>query len=244
MRRQAPTQQQALHVLLRKSLRLEPPLDVLMHRARVQDVVPPTIGRVVSRKTGRMAMPGWLKSKHVFTRMKDEGSFNSADEARELEAALQREEAAGTIERIPVGQVMGGGAEEWYREKKSGLVYRLVVPDFPSKGYWGRVEAPEARSFFCSLCPRERLSPDEYAALVRALDALWREGSIQRARNLNSRIADVFLFHHPPTDETFMLTPPRKELNDHAEWQRWYFNVGRWPGGRTVEIPPPPQQGR
>ena len=35
--------------------------------------------------------------------------------------------------------------ENWYREKETGDIYRLVPPDFPARGAWEKVDIEDLR---------------------------------------------------------------------------------------------------
>ena len=172
--------------------------------------------------------------------------FDSREDVQRFEHALAVELEKGTIERIPVGRLLSHSApEEWYREKASGVVYRYVPPEFPLKGHWARVEEPGARSFFEQLCATDAPSDEEYAGLVRALEALWRRGEVERVRDAGTRIQGVTLYHHRPTDETFELMPPGA-FTARASWRKVFRSHadGSWPGKLQLDVPPAPNEER
>jgi hypothetical protein len=183
---------------------------------------------------------GLLTKSSVFTKMHSGKNFESIEDVQRFEKRLATELEKGTVERIPVGQLLSHVTpEEWYRERKTGIVYRYSPPEFPLKGRWEHVEDPEARSFFEQLYPGDAPTPEEYSVLVRELEALWRRGEVERAPDVNTPLKGVVLYHHPATDETFELTPPG-ELEENAMWIKIFRSRkdGSWPGKLKLDMPP------
>lgn len=46
----------------------------------------------------------------------------------------------GDLVQVPVKKYYAGFPEEWYRCKECPQIWRLVHPDFPFKGIWGRIK--------------------------------------------------------------------------------------------------------
>src|SRR5690606_2751247 len=112
-------------------------------------------------------------------------------------------------------------------------------PEFPLKGLWERVERPEERSFFEQLYPGDAPKPEEYKALRLELEKLWLRGEVERARDVDTPIEGVMLYHHPKTDETFELIPPGAFTKD-GTWRKIFRSQkeGSWPGELMKDIPP------
>jgi hypothetical protein len=183
---------------------------------------------------------GFLTKASLLSKLHSGKEFGSAEDVQRFERRLTEELERGTIERIPVGQLLSHATpEEWYREKQTGIVYRYVPPEFPLKGHWQRVEEPERRSFFEQLYPGEAPTAEEYAELVQRLEERWRRGEVERAAATNTRVAGVMLYHHPATDETFELTPPGA-VTERAGWIKVFRSrkEGSWPGKLRLEVPP------
>ena len=163
---------------------------------------------------------GLLPWRSILSKLHPREQFDSLEEVQEFERRLTLEIDRGTVERIPVGKLFSYATpEEWYREKDSGVVYRYVPPEFPLKGHWLRVKNPEERSFFAQLYHGDAPTPEEYAALAAQLEDLWLRGEVERAPFLKTPIKGVMIYHHPPSDETFELTPPTPSTN-RATWRR------------------------
>jgi hypothetical protein len=116
-----------------------------------------------------------------------------------------------------------------------------VKPDFPSRGHWGPVEAPETPSFFEAMCPNPYPTEAQYHELVRRLDEAWAAKQIECAL-LKERyeLVDVF-FHHPPSDETYDLTLANPYQKGGA-WMKVFFSkqAGNWPDPEKMVLSPPP----
>jgi hypothetical protein len=183
---------------------------------------------------------GLLPRRSILSKLHSGEQFESFDEVQEFQQRLTLELEKGTIERIPVGKLFSYATpEEWYREKDSGVVYRYIPPEFPLKGHWLRVKNPEERSFFAQLHPGDEPTPEEYPSLVSKLEELWLRGEVERAPFLNTPVKGVMLYHHPPSDETFELTPPTPSTG-RATWRKIFrsHQDGSWPGKLKKDIPP------
>ncbi len=183
---------------------------------------------------------GLLPRRSILARLHSGKDFSSLDEVQEFQLRLAAELERGSVERIPVGKMLSHTMpEEWYREKETDIVYRYVPPEFPLKGHWGRVENPEERSFFEQLHPGDAPGPEEYVALRLKLEELWLRGEIERARDVDTPIEGVMLYHYPKTDETFELIPPGAFTQD-GTWRKVFRSQkeGSWPGELKKEVPP------
>jgi hypothetical protein len=201
---------------------------------------------------------GASRSDNLFERLHPTRQFSSSGEMERLERRLREEVERGTLERIQVGKrALATSPEEWYREPASGVVYRYVAPEFPSPGLWEPVDTPEEGYFFekqramsrtrpskpsllGALCPHASPSPEEYSRLVEALDSRWTRGEVERAVDWESG-HPVMLFHFRPTDETYVLTPPRV-FGESGGWRKSDLSSreGTWPGRLWLDCPPPP----
>lgn len=66
--------------------------------------------------------------------------IRSVQEQRELEQQIALILDDGIAQEVPVERHEYAYMDEhWYRETKSGVVYRYVVPNFPALGIWERV---------------------------------------------------------------------------------------------------------
>jgi hypothetical protein len=70
--------------------------------------------------------------------------FNSPAHFQSFRQIIQGAVESGELEPVPIENPYSAGVfyEEWYRTS-SGEVWRLVPPDFPFKGVFERVDAPE-----------------------------------------------------------------------------------------------------
>jgi hypothetical protein len=183
---------------------------------------------------------GLLPKRSILSKLHSGKQFDALEEVQEFQLRLAAELEKGTVERIPVGKMLShSNPEEWYREKDSGVVYRYIPPEFPLKGHWAKVEKPEERSFFEQLYPGDAPKPEEHAVLVRTLDELWLRGEVERARDVDTPLEGVMLYHHPASDETFELTPPGAFTKD-AMWRKIFRSEkeGSWPGELKKDVPP------
>lgn len=166
--------------------------------------------------------------------------FASPDDHREFQARLAALVERGVVVNVPVGKHHSSLDEEaWFRDTRTGAVYRYVPPDWPSTGRWAPVDAPEVPSRFESMCPDLYPTREQYDALVRALDEAWARGEIVAAEHPEaSELPDVF-FHHPASDETYHLilaNPYQKG----GSWMKTFHGEkdGTWPGPLVVGPPP------
>lgn len=183
---------------------------------------------------------GLFPKRSILSKLHPGKDFSALDEVHEFERRLAAELEKGAVERIPVGKMFSHTTpEEWYREKGTGVVYRYIPPEFPLKGMWARVEKPEERSFFEQLYPGDAPTPEEYPALARTLEELWLRGEVERAKDTDSPIEGVLIYHHPKTDETFELMPPASFMKDGV-WRKIFRSQkdGSWPGELKKDIPP------
>jgi hypothetical protein len=66
--------------------------------------------------------------------------FDSYAESEQLEQEIESLIKAGEVEEIPVDTPEHPLLEEhWYREIKTGVVYRYCPPEFPARGVWEEV---------------------------------------------------------------------------------------------------------
>jgi hypothetical protein len=183
---------------------------------------------------------GLLPKRSILSKLHPGKEFESLEALQAFQVRLAAELEKGTVERIPVGKLLSHSMpEEWYREKDTGTVFRYIPPEFPLKGHWAKVEAPEERSFFEQLYPGDAPKPQEHEALVARLDELWRRGQVERAPDTDTPIQGVVLYHHPATDETFELIPPGA-FTKNGSWRKIYRSQkkGNWPGELKKDIPP------
>jgi hypothetical protein len=183
---------------------------------------------------------GLLPKRSILSKLHSSKEFGTFDEVQEFQQRLAAELEKGSVERIPVGKMFSHTTpEEWYREKETGIVYRYIPPEFPLKGLWERVEKLEERSFFEQLYPGDAPKPEEYKALQLKLEELWLRGEVERARDVDTPIEGVMLYHHPKTDETFELIPPGAFTKD-GTWRKIFRSQkeGSWPGELKKDIPP------
>ncbi|HVG63073.1 MAG TPA: hypothetical protein VNA24_31205 [Hyalangium sp.] len=188
---------------------------------------------------------GLLPKRSILSKLHSGKEFSSLEDVQAFEQRLAAELEKGSVERIPVGKMFSHTTpEEWYREKDTGIVYRYIPPEFPLKGMWARVEDPEERSYFEQLCATDRPSKEEYTRLSVELEKRWRKGEIERAYNTHSKIEGSWVYHHPPSDETFELFPPLPSTG-WGMWRKVFRSQkrGSWPGDLKKDIPPPAQRG-
>jgi hypothetical protein len=183
---------------------------------------------------------GFLPKRSVLSQLHSGKDFESLEDVQHFQRRLAAELGTGAIERIPVGRLLSHTMpEEWYRETRTGIVFRYIPPEFPLRGRWERVENPEERSYFEQICVTDQPTPEEYARLVDELEQRWQQGEIERAPNTRAKIAGTFLYHHPPSDETFELYPPLQSTG-RAIWQKVFRShvSGSWPGKLKLDVSP------
>ncbi len=183
---------------------------------------------------------GLLPKRSILSKLHSAEEFSSLEEMQEFQLQLAAELEKGAVERIPVGKLFSHTTpEEWYREKDTSTVYRYIPPEFPLKGLWARVEDPEERSYFEQLCGTDRPTKEEFTRLSAELEKRWRQGEVERARSPSSKIEGTWLYHHPPSDETFELFPPLPSTG-WAMWRKVFRSQkdGSWPGELKKDIPP------
>ena len=178
----------------------------------------------------------------ILARLHRGEEFNTIDEVHDFEAKLKDLVERGYIEVIPVNRKHRSSIDEeaWFRDKRSGLVYRYVKPDFPSRGHWGPVEDPGTPSFFEAMCPDLYPSVEQYRELVRQLDAAWAAKQIECATLKQRYELEEVFFHHPATDETYDLTLANP-YQKGGSWMKVFFSekAGNWPDETMVVGPPP-----
>jgi hypothetical protein len=183
---------------------------------------------------------GLFSKRSILPKLHSGKEFSAFDEVQEFQQRLGAELEKGTVERIPVGRLFSHTTpEEWYREKDTGIVYRYIPPEFPLRGMWARVENPEERSYFEQLCETDRPTSEQHARLSAELEKRWRLGEIERARNTNSPLEGAWVYHHPPSDETFELYAPLPATGQ-GKWRKVFRSQqrGSWPGELKKDIPP------
>jgi hypothetical protein len=183
---------------------------------------------------------GLLSKSSILSRLHSGKEFGALDELQAFQQKLAAVLENGTVERIPVGKLFSHTMpEEWYREKETGTVYRYIPPEFPLKGLWARVENPEERSYFEQLCGTDRPTPQQYAQLAVELEKRWSQGELERAPSTSSKIPGTWVYHHPPSDETFELFPPLPSTG-RALWRKIFRSEkeGSWPGELKKDVPP------
>jgi hypothetical protein len=80
----------------------------------------------------------------IFKEMHEKRGFDSMREYTELRRMLSEAISNGYVEEIPVGN--GGrywGKQQWYRDKETGEIYRLVEPGDNMRGWWDRIDPEE-----------------------------------------------------------------------------------------------------
>jgi len=168
----------------------------------------------------------------ILKRLHRATEFESADEVQEFEQKLEALIARGAVEKIPVGKPLDEvNPEIWIRDRKSGEVWRYQAPEFPLKGHFGKVEDPEARSYFRGLEPAIQLPPEPYRALVAKLEAARNKGEIERAFETGPSVPGTSYFYHEASDEAFQLVPPRPGEGPGL-WMKVFRSKknGTWPG--------------
>jgi hypothetical protein len=160
------------------------------------------------------------------------------DDFKEKLAALVQK---GIVENVPVNTKHESSLDEeaWFRDKRTGIVYRYIPPDRPSIGFWGPVDDPGTPSFFETLMRKIYPTRAEYDQLVAALDQAWRAKQIVAAQPAEQgELVQVF-FHNPAQDETYQLilaNPYQKG----GSWMKVYHSEkdGSWPGELIIGPPP------
>jgi hypothetical protein len=180
----------------------------------------------------------------ILKRLHRKEHFESADDHAEFQAKLAHLLARGIVEPVPVNKKHRSSLDEeaWFRDKRTGAIYRYTPPDWPSSGHWGPVEHPEVSSFFESLFDDLYPTREQYDQLVAALDQAWQHGEIECGIPEDpGELAHVFV-HHPRTDETYQLVlvnPYQKG----GSWMKSYMSreKGNWPGKLVIGPPPWPR---
>jgi hypothetical protein len=176
----------------------------------------------------------------ILARLNRRGEFADADEVRDFETRLWTLVQRGIVESIPVGKHRSSlDPEAWFRDRRTGHVYRYVKPDFPSRGHWGEVLEPGTPSFFESLCAELYPTQEQYRQLVRDLDRAWAAGQIECAMPREAaELVDVF-FLHPASDESYDLTLANPYQKGGC-WMKTFFSrkAGSWPGDLILGPPP------
>jgi hypothetical protein len=75
-------------------------------------------------------------------------SFDSQREYAELQRMLAEAISRGYVEQVPVMKPSRlSPLETWYRDRKTGEIYRLYPPDpdSPDRGWWDRVDIEELK---------------------------------------------------------------------------------------------------
>jgi hypothetical protein len=170
------------------------------------------------------------------SRLHRAADFDSADDVRRFEARLATLVERGKLAVEPARKHRSSlAAEVWFRDTRDGTVFRYVAPDWPSRGHWGPVDAPDTPSFFEALCPDLYPTRPQHAALVRALDAAWVAGTVACATYTTpSELEDVFV-HHVASGETYDLTLANPYQKGGC-WMKVHFT---WPPPETVVGAPP-----
>lgn len=78
----------------------------------------------------------------IFKKMHEKRSFDSRREHQELRRMLSEAISRGFVEEIPAmsdGKIWSG-EQQWFRDKETGEIYRLVAPGERSLGWWARVD--------------------------------------------------------------------------------------------------------
>lgn len=182
----------------------------------------------------------FLRRFSVLRRIHRGETIASPEDNDELRARLRRLVDRGVVEVVTVGKHRSSLDEEaWFRDRRTGAVYRYVPPDWPSSGHWGPVEEPGAPSFFEAMCPDLYPTRAQYDALVAALDAAWARGEIEAAEHPEpGELANVF-FHHRKSDESYhlILVNPYQQ---GGSWMKTFHSHknGSWPGQLIVRPPP------
>ena len=177
----------------------------------------------------------------ILRRVHRKDHFESASDHDEFQEKLANLVKRGIVEVTGVNKKHRSSRDEeaWFRDKRTGAIYRYTPPDWPSAGHWGPVENPDTPSFFESLCEELYPTREQYDQLVAALDRAWTAGEIESGQHPEkSGLPDAF-FHHPKTDETYhliLVNPYQKG----GSWMKVYHSQkdGTWPG--VIVIGPPP----
>jgi hypothetical protein len=186
-------------------------------------------------------LTGVKKRFSVLARLHRDEEFASASDVDEFEAKLGALVKRGVVTVVPTLKHLSSIDEEaWFRDTRTGLVYRYIKPDWPSRGFWGLVEEPGEPSYFESLCADLYPTRAQYDELVKKLDVAWAAGQIECALPLEKDEVEDAFFHHPPTDETYDLTLVNPWQKGGC-WMKVYFSrkSGTWPGTSNVIGPPP-----
>jgi len=161
----------------------------------------------------------------------------------EVHARLRNLLDRGIIEAINPKKHYSSMSEEiWFRDKRSGVVYRLVPPDFPSVGVWAEVEEPDQPSFFETLHDDIYFqSRQQFDDVVRRLDDAWSRGEIEHGLKPSVRAPYVgSCFYHPVSDEAYCLTFKPSAPDPSPDWMKLHRSKknGTWPGDIVLSPPP------
>jgi hypothetical protein len=167
--------------------------------------------------------------------------FESASDHDEFQEKLATLVKRGIVEVTGVNKKHRSSLDEeaWFRDKRTGIIYRYTPPDWPSAGHWGPVEDPDTPSYFESFCDELYPTREQYDRLVAALDDAWRRGEIEHGQLPEQFELEYCYFHHPKTDETFnliLVNPYQKG----GSWMKVYHSHknGTWPGLMLIGPPP------
>jgi hypothetical protein len=178
----------------------------------------------------------------ILRRLHRRPQFASPDEHDEFRAKLTHVLQQGIVEVVPVNKKHHSSLleeEAWIRDRRTGIVYSYIAPDWPSVGHWAPVERPEVPSFFESIFDDLYPTRAQYELIVSALDRAWQAGEIVAAQPAEQgELVQVF-FHHPVNDETYRLILAN-EYQPGGSWMKAYLAVkdGTWPGELVVGPPP------
>jgi hypothetical protein len=176
----------------------------------------------------------------ILARLHRADGFDDAGEVLAFETRLWALVQREIVESVPVGRPRSSlDPEAWFRDRRSGHVYRYVKPDFPSRGHFGPVEAPATPSRLASLCAEPYPSVAQYRELVRRLDAAYAAGELECAVPREpAELVDV-LFLDPASDEAYDLTLANP-YQPGGCWTKTFFSrrAGSWPGDLILGPPP------
>jgi hypothetical protein len=182
-----------------------------------------------------------IKRFTILKRVHRQEQFESPDDHAEFQAKLAQLLAKGIVEAVAVNKKHRSNLDEeaWFRDRRTGAVYRYIPPEWPSVGHWGPVENPEVPSFFESLCDHIYPSREQYDQLVVALDEAWQRGEVEIGEPKDPGEFPHVFVHHARTDETYRLVlvnPYQKG----GSWMKAYLSrqEGTWPGQLVIGSPP------
>jgi hypothetical protein len=176
-----------------------------------------------------------LLKKSILGRIQREETFESPEAFLAFQQKLDRLRERGAVEELPPeAHPLSPDHGQWFRDTRSGQVYSLIAPDFPSAGQWKKIEEPATESFFERLMPVNEVPREQGEKLLALLEKKAAAGEVQRAVSPGEH-GPMWLFYHPPTDECFALTPVPEAPGAwaaHYDWSKLYRspNDGSWPG--------------